>query len=137
MRFDRGPSRAPDPVRGAWIAAALLGAAALAAGWLRLGLPRPVCLFRQWTGLPCATCGSTRMVESLLAGDIASALAWNPLAFGAMIVAVLWSGWFVLRTALGLRPLRVVLGPRERPALALLVVAVVVAAWAFLIWRGP
>jgi hypothetical protein len=136
MKLEFGEPRQPEPVRAAWIAAALLGAAALAAGWLRLGLPRPVCVFHRWTGLPCATCGTTRMIESLLAGDVAGALAWNPLVFVAMVVAVPCTAWLLVRTAVGLRPLRVVLGPRERPALAILVVAIVIAGWAFLIWRG-
>jgi hypothetical protein len=136
MKFEFGQSRRPEPVRAAWIAAALLGAALLAVGWLRLGLPRPVCVFHLWTGLPCATCGTTRMIESLFAGDVAGALALNPLVFTAMVVAVSCTAWFLVRTAAGLRPLRVVLGPRERTALAFLVVAIVIAGWAFLIWRG-
>ena len=76
------------------------------------------------------------MVESLFAGDIAGAFACNPLVFVALLAAALWSVWLIGRTVFGLRSVRVVLEPRERVALALLAGAVVIAGWAFLVWRA-
>ena len=31
--------------------------------------------------MPCLTCGSTRMLDALLAGDFAEAVMWSPLVF--------------------------------------------------------
>ncbi len=39
----------------------------------------PPCLFHQCTGLYCPGCGSTRMIHSLLHGDIRAAFGYNPL----------------------------------------------------------
>src|SRR5688500_1695993 len=37
------------------------------------------CMFNQFTGLHCPGCGTTRACHSLLHGEFAQALAWNPL----------------------------------------------------------
>jgi len=39
----------------------------------------PPCAFRELTGVYCPGCGTTRMLEALLHGDIGTALAMNPL----------------------------------------------------------
>ncbi len=39
----------------------------------------PVCIFRNITGLPCPSCGSTHSVLCLLKFDIAGAVAENPI----------------------------------------------------------
>jgi hypothetical protein len=66
-------------------AGALWGLAALsllAAGAFAAAFPSalPPCPFRALTGLPCATCGSTRAALALLRLDLGAALRWNPLA---------------------------------------------------------
>ena len=51
------------------------------------------CLFRMITGIPCPACGSTRSILSLLHGDLAGLLYWNPLGMvllAAMIIFPLW-----------------------------------------------
>jgi|GEM_PF-2321276 len=47
--------------------------------WGRVPVPLPVCLLYTLTGLPCATCGTTRAFQALARGDVASALAHQPL----------------------------------------------------------
>jgi hypothetical protein len=56
----------------------------------------PRCPFNWLTGLDCPACGSTRMVYSLLHGDLASAWHFNPvmLVAGLPFLAWLWLRWF-------------------------------------------
>ena len=46
-----------------------------------------ICLFKRITAIPCPSCGSTRSVISLIKGDIAGALYWNP--FGVLLICAL------------------------------------------------
>jgi len=73
-------------------------AAACAAGytWLLLTYFRNVsnesdfgvCVFKQVTGVPCPSCGTTRSVLSILKGDILEGILWNP--FGIIIIFILF-----------------------------------------------
>jgi len=47
--------------------------------WGRVPVPLPVCLLYTLTSIPCATCGTTRAFQALAHGDVASALAYQPL----------------------------------------------------------
>src|SRR5436853_2689307 len=58
-----------------------LGSVALAASWLALHVPWPICLFHAVTGHPCATCGATRSAIAFFHGQFFTAWKWNPLAF--------------------------------------------------------
>jgi hypothetical protein len=59
-----------------------------------------LCPLHALTGVPCPTCGSTRAALALSHGDIAAALAFNPLvtlaAVGAFAVALLAPLWVAL-----------------------------------------
>lgn len=72
----------------------------------RLGVRLPLCLWRQLTGLPCAGCGGTRAVDSLLRGDLSGALAMNPLALLAAFVAMLLALYSCCVLFFRLEPLR-------------------------------
>ena len=61
-----------------WITAAIIAAGILLYGLIRLGMPI-YCLFYQITGLSCPGCGNTRVVLSLLEGDILRAFSYNLL----------------------------------------------------------
>lgn len=54
--------------------------------WLHFRLPWPDCVFAECTGLPCPTCGGTRALRSIFAGDWGNAWRWNPL-----VTAGFWS----------------------------------------------
>jgi hypothetical protein len=110
--------------------------AGLAAVWIRLGFPIPVCYFRQWTGLPCPTCGATRMARALLDGDIGAALAWNPLLFLVLAGVAVWAVASTTGRALGLPNWQVRLRPREQLILRVAVVATLLSGWLYLILRG-
>ena len=52
-----------------------------------------VCLFKQVSGVPCPSCGSSRAAVLVSGGDFARALAVNPLGFvvaGALAVIPVW-----------------------------------------------
>lgn len=136
MRLVRELPRASGDALGATLGAAVVAGSALAAAWFRLGLPLPVCRFRAWTGLPCATCGSTRMIDALLHGRILEAATWNPLVFCGLALLCVWSAVSFTRLAFGVPAWRLVVEPRERLALGLLVVAAVAGGWVYVIWRG-
>ena len=80
-------------------------AAACAAGytWLLLTYYRNisnesdfgVCLFKQVTGIPCPSCGSTRSVLALLKGDFAGALFWNPFGILIMLILIISPVWMI------------------------------------------
>lgn len=53
-------------------------------------LPYLPCVFKVITGYPCPTCGSTRIVSSLIELDILSAFHWNPLLFLGGIIFITW-----------------------------------------------
>ena len=64
------------------------------------------CLLKAGTGVPCPTCGLTRVLEALARGDVAAALAINPLALLAIGGGLLYLGYAWLVVAGVLRPVR-------------------------------
>ena len=114
-----------------------MGVLAVAAiGLLRLdALPFTVCFFKLVTGLPCATCGTTRALGRLFHGDLAGAFAMNPLAAAGAVALLPWAAADLLlmtrRKALGLE-----LGPASVRAARVAVVAAVFVNWAYLVAAG-
>jgi hypothetical protein len=110
--------------------------AALAVAVLHLDrLPIAVCLFHAVTGLPCLTCGATRALGDLVAGDVPGALAMNPLATLGAFALIPWGiGDLALMTR-G-RALSLELAPPAARVLRVAVVLAVIANWAYLIAAG-
>ena len=63
-----------------WLTVSIVSIA-LAAVWLTLGLPWPICLFHSITGHPCLTCGATRAAIASFHAEFLTAVRWNPLVF--------------------------------------------------------
>src|SRR6266571_5637647 len=63
-----------------WLSASLTSLG-IAVAWFTLGLPWPVCIFHEITGLPCVTCGMTRSAIQFFHGHFLVAWKWNPLVF--------------------------------------------------------
>lgn len=130
-RIERGPAP-PGTVAGGVL---LLGLA-LAALLLRLGLTPPACGFRALTGEPCLTCGSTRLLEALLHGDLVGAFLWNPLVFLAGTAVALWSLLSTGRWLHGRPPLRPRVSRGGRTILRIAAVVTLLAGWAYLVRQG-
>ena len=118
------------------ILAGIAAMAAVAVGLLRLdALPFTVCFFKLVTGLPCATCGSTRALGRLFHGDVAGAFGMNPLAAAGMLGLLPWAAadlaLMTRRKAPGLE-----LGPAAARVVRVAAVAAVFANWAYLVAAG-
>jgi hypothetical protein len=137
MRLERRTAEARRSPLGAIFGGVLLLAGAGAAVWLRLGLPRPICHFHTLTGVPCPTCGSTRLVEALLRGELLAAFGWNPLVFVGLSLVALWAVASVLVRVTGLPSWRLRLTPRETLFVRLLAIVVILAGWGYVIWIDP
>ena len=55
-----------------------------------------VCLFRQVTGIPCPSCGTTHSVLSIFRGDYRQALNENILGFPAILMMIIFPGWVLI-----------------------------------------
>jgi hypothetical protein len=84
----RSAGRGDALLAGAWAGAAL--ALLAARPWARAAaaLWGAACPLRHLTGVPCATCGSTRAVLALADGRWRDGLAANPLAAAAVVAFV-------------------------------------------------
>ena len=128
--------RRTEGLPGTMVLGLLAAGAALSAAWLRFGLPLPHCTLKEWTGLPCATCGTTRMVQAIFSGDVATAFALNPFVFCSLALTTMWGSLSATSLALGLPLPTLHLGPRFRSWFVVALVAAVIANWIYLFARG-
>ena len=129
MRLERAEA---GPALGVWFGGVLIAGAALAALWMHLGLPTPVCLFKEWTGIPCPTCGATRMIAALFSGNIWGAALLNPMLFVALAGLAVWAVASTVRLAFGLPVWWVALAEREKLGLRILACCLLAANWVYL-----
>jgi hypothetical protein len=63
----------------------------------KTNLPRwNVCWFRQVTGIPCPSCGTTHSVLSIMKGDFRQALDENILGFPAAMMLLIVPIWILM-----------------------------------------
>jgi hypothetical protein len=55
-----------------------------------------VCLFKQVTGIPCPSCGTSRSLVALIRGDFQRAVRINPLGILAALLLVLIPSWMLV-----------------------------------------
>lgn len=118
----------------------ILGSIGLAAGVAvrlfhldRLGFS--ICVFKAVTGCPCLTCGTTRALGRLAAADLAGALSMNPLAATVGLTLLPWALADLVLLPRG-QALELTLSPRVGRAARWVVLAALLANWAFLIATG-
>ncbi len=64
---------------------------------LKANNPTPdVCLFRQVTGIPCPSCGTTHAVLSIAKGDFLQAVKENILGFPVALMLMLFPAWVLI-----------------------------------------
>jgi hypothetical protein len=112
-----------------------IGIAGLAAFLLRV--PTPGCLFHDLTGLPCVTCGGTRCLHSLIAGDFGNAFLWNPMIFLMALGCVVFMLYALAVVCFRLPRLRLVeMSSGQTWAIRGAIVALLAANWVYVISRG-
>ena len=94
--------------------------------------PKTLCLFRNLTGVPCPTCGSTRAALAAAGGRPLEALGHNPFV---VVAAGLGAAWLLLRTAFG-RAVILDLEARSRRAAWAAVVVLFAVNWGYVIVRA-
>jgi hypothetical protein len=110
-----------------------VGGLVVAAAWLTLGLPWPICWFHQLTGYPCATCGVTRAAIAFFHGDLLGAARWNPLAFAVYCAIALFDAYAFSVVVLRGRRLRASFTGAEKRILRGIAIAVLVVNWIYLL----
>lgn len=108
----------------------------LVVAWRAAGGSLPACPLHAALGVPCPSCGGTRMIDALVAGDVGAALAWNPLLFVLGLALGAWALASAWRAACGLAAVRLVLAPRDGWLVRVVAVVAVGGNWAWLVWRG-
>ncbi len=132
IRFEARPNGLP--LGAVFLACGLV--AGVAVGLLHLDqIPVALCTFKAATGLPCLTCGTTRVLGHLFALDLKGALEMNPLAaFGALVLLA----WGMADLVLWLRGRAVAIRVSGRAAQLLRGMAVTALAlnWVYLVAAG-
>ena len=120
--------------RGQWgpLVALLVWLGTLAAALYvgrRTGEPVALCHFKRFTGVPCPTCGGTRAALRAGEGDLWGSFLANPLLFTLLIGLTI----VVALRFLGGRRLDLGLTATERRAGWLVLAALVLVNWAYVI----
>jgi hypothetical protein len=119
-----------------WLSASLVSLG-MAVAWLTLGLPWPLCVFHQLTGLPCLTCGMTRCGIEFFHGHLLAALKWNPLVFAVLWGVIAFDLYALAAITLRRPRLRILFRQAEKKYARGLLVAALALNWFYLVshWR--
>jgi hypothetical protein len=133
MRLSWRPLDRRKAPLGTIYGAVLGGCAVLASMWIWMDLPRLACPLRRMIGVPCPTCGSTRLVEALLRGDLRAALASNPLVFTVLVGVGVWALGSTLTRVLGLPSPHIDWQGRDLLWVRAAMILVVLSGWAYVV----
>jgi Protein of unknown function (DUF2752) len=120
-----------------WLSASV-SSVILAAAWLAIGLPWPVCIFHELTGLPCMTCGMTRCAIQFFHGHFVAALKWNPLIFTLLCGVIAFDLYAFATLTMRVPRLRIhVSTKRANTFLRVSVISAISLNWIYLLvhWR--
>jgi hypothetical protein len=114
------------------------GGLALAATWLALRLPWPICSFHALTGHPCVTCGATRSAIAFFHAHFLAAFEWNPLAFLCYCGLSLFNVYAFQVVVLRALPLRIArLSASERKFFRHFFIGLLALNWVYLLLANP
>jgi len=129
------PERGRPDVEPLWLIT-LAATGLVGLGWLLLALPTPQCMFHAMTGIPCPTCGGTRCIRDLLAGDFQAAFLWNPLVLTAVFAAVIYGFYAAAVTLLRLPRVRLRgISPAQARFIRIAAAVAFAANWIYLVYR--
>jgi Protein of unknown function (DUF2752) len=112
----------------------LIAGLRLAGAW---HVPMPRCWLRQFTGIPCPSCGCTRSLLAWSNFDLAQALRFNPLFFICCVVGVFWFGLWSSRQLFGWPWLNHLQFHPERWPVGRIFVLLVALNWLYLCLKLP
>jgi hypothetical protein len=120
-----------------WLSVSL-SSVTVAAIWLAMGLPWPICVFHQLTGLPCMTCGMTRCAIEFFHGHFFAALKWNPLVFAFLCGVTAFDLYAFVVLVTRAPRLRIAFRQVEKKSARVVVVAALALNWVYLLmhWRN-
>ena len=98
-------------------------------------VPVLLCPFKELTGHPCPTCGTTRVVFSLFEMDLLSAIGYNPGLVAFMAAMCIWFLYGIWSQWKG-RALVVELRDSEWRWLRIVLLVLFLVNWAYLWWAG-
>lgn len=98
------------------------------------------CLIKNATGVPCPSCGTTRSLAALMRGDFGGALFWNPIGLLLAVAAVVFPAWILLDFWRRKNSFWLFYQHAERlfqkPLIAYLAIALIIANWIWNILKG-
>jgi Protein of unknown function (DUF2752) len=114
------------------------GGLALAATWLALKLPWPICLFHVLTNRPCLTCGATRSAVAFFHARFLTGFQWNPLAFLFYCALSLFNVYALAVIVMRWPRLRIVrLTGSEKKFIRGSIIALFALNWVYLLTANP
>ena len=120
-----------------WLSVSSAGLA-VAATWLALKLPWPICSFHALTGHPCVTCGATRSAIAFFHAHFLAALQWNPLAFLFYCTLSLFNVYAFAVVVMRAPRLRIIqITPRERKFVRGFVLVLLALNWGYMLIANP
>lgn len=103
----------------------------------RLPAHPPECGFRKVLGLPCVGCGGTRAMRALARGRPAEAASFNPAVVVGAFASVAWAASGIWRYWRGSQPPPASVQNRRLARNAILVAALLLANWIYLLLFLP
>ncbi len=99
----------------------------------QLPVKAPDCRMKTSLGIPCLTCGGTRSMQALAAGDLGQACRFNPSVVLGVFASAIWLGFGIRSYRKGDEPLAIPEQNRRIRNGALIILGVLLINWVYLI----
>jgi hypothetical protein len=105
-----------------------------------IGTKFDLCPIHRFVHIPCPSCGSTRSVLSLMHGDLAGGLYWNPLGFfifAVLVVAPFWLAYdLILKKSTLFQFYQLCENTLRRRWVAIVAIIVILVNWVWNIYKN-